>query len=36
VPDSSIISLLDYGHLLPMEAPKLCAQIIQEHYQRSK
>ncbi|KRU23599.1 alpha/beta fold hydrolase [Psychrobacter piscatorii] len=36
VPDSSIISLIDYGHLLPMEAPKLCAQIIQEHYQRSK
>lgn len=34
VPDSSIISLLDYGHLLPMEAPELCAQIINENYQQ--
>ena len=32
VPDDSIISLLDYGHLLPMEAPELCAQVINEHY----
>ncbi|KAF0569311.1 alpha/beta fold hydrolase [Psychrobacter sp. NPDC078370] len=36
VPDSSLISLSDYGHLLPMEAPELCAQIINEHYQSSK
>lgn len=36
IPDNSIISLLDYGHLLPMEAPKLCAQVINEHYQSSK
>ena len=36
VPDSSIISLSDYGHLLPMEAPELCAQIINEHYQNSQ
>ena len=36
VPDSSIISLPDYGHLLPMEAPELCAQVINEHYQNSK
>lgn len=36
VPDSSIISLPDYGHLLPMEAPEICAQIINEHYQSSK
>ena len=35
VPDSRIISLLDYGHLLPMEAPERCAQIINEHYQTS-
>ena len=32
VPDDSLISLSDYGHLLPMEAPELCAQIINEHY----
>ena len=31
VPDGSIISLPDYGHLLPMEAPELCAQIIHDH-----
>ena len=36
VPDSSIISLPDYGHLLPMEAPEMCAQVINEHYQSSK
>ena len=36
VPDESIISLTDYGHLLPMEAPELCAQVINEHYQNSK
>ena len=36
VPDSSIISLPDYGHLLPMEAPEVCAQIINEHYQSGK
>ena len=36
VPDDSIISLPDYGHLLPMEAPELCAQIINEHYKNSK
>ena len=35
VPDDRIISLLDYGHLLPMEAPEYCAQIINEHYQNS-
>ncbi|MDN5619594.1 MAG: alpha/beta hydrolase [Psychrobacter sp.] len=35
VPDSRIISLLDYGHLLPMEAPERCAQIINEHYRKS-
>lgn len=36
VPDSSIISLPDYGHLLPMEAPEICAQVINEHYQSSQ
>ena len=36
VPDGSVISLPDYGHLLPMEAPELCAQIINEHYKNSK
>lgn len=36
VPDSSIISLPEYGHLLPMEAPEICAQIINEHYQSNK
>ncbi|MCG3872366.1 alpha/beta hydrolase [Psychrobacter sp. Ps7] len=36
VPDDSIISLLDYGHLLPMEAPELCAQVINEHYHSHK
>ncbi len=32
VPAERIITLADYGHLLPMEAPELCAQIIGEHY----
>lgn len=32
VPTNSIITLPDYGHLLPIEAPELCAQIISEHY----
>ncbi|WP_413519551.1 alpha/beta fold hydrolase [Psychrobacter glacincola] len=36
VPDESIISLPEYGHLLPMEAPEICAQVINEHYQSSK
>lgn len=36
VPDDSIISLSDYGHLLPMEAPELCAQIINEHYRDNR
>ena len=36
VPDGSVISLPDYGHLLPMEAPELCAQIINEHYKSAK
>ncbi|MFK3988992.1 alpha/beta fold hydrolase [Psychrobacter sp. NPDC064578] len=36
VPDDSMISLLDYGHLLPMEAPELCAQVINEHYHSHK
>ena len=36
VPADSIISLPDYGHLLPMEAPELCAQIINEHYESNK
>ena len=36
VPDGSIISLPDYGHLLPMEAPELCAQIIHDHHQSGK
>ena len=36
VPADSIISLPDYGHLLPMEAPELCVQIINEHYENSK
>lgn len=35
VPADSIISLPDYGHLLPMEAPKLCAQIINGHYENN-
>ena len=36
VPDGNVISLPDYGHLLPMEAPELCAQIINEHYKSAK
>ena len=28
VPNESLVSLSDYGHLLPMEAPKLCADTI--------
>ena len=36
VPDDSIISLSDYGHLLPMEAPELCAQVITDLYNSSK
>lgn len=33
VPAKRIVTLSDYGHLLPMEAPKLCAQIIHERYE---
>lgn len=36
VPDQHIITLPDYGHLLPMEAPELCAQTIHKHYQSRK
>lgn len=36
VPDKHIITLPEYGHLLPMEAPELCAQIIHEHHQSGK
>ena len=36
VPDCSLVSLSDYGHLLPMEAPKLCAQVIHEHYSKGR
>lgn len=36
VPDKSILSLSDYGHLLPMEAPELCAQIINKHYKDNR
>ncbi|MGO1624605.1 MAG: alpha/beta fold hydrolase [Psychrobacter sp.] len=34
VPVDSFISLPDYGHLLPMEAPELCAQIICEQFDK--
>lgn len=33
IPSDQIISLPKYGHLLPMEAPELCAQILIDHYQ---
>lgn len=36
VPKTSLISLPNYGHLLPMEAPELCAQIIDEHYKSNQ
>jgi len=36
IPNDSIITLSDYGHLLPMEAPELCAQVIIDHYNASK
>lgn len=36
VPDKSIISLPDYGHLLPMEAPEQCAQVIIDYYENNK
>jgi len=36
VPESRIVSLLEYGHLLPMEAPELCAQVINDYYQINK
>ena len=36
IPNERIISLPNYGHLLPMEAPELCAQIIIDHYQNGK
>lgn len=32
IPAERIVSLPDYGHLLPMEAPKQCADIILENY----
>ena len=34
VPKERIITLPDYGHLLPMEAPEQCAALITEQYQR--
>lgn len=33
IPNDQIISLPKYGHLLPMEAPELCAQTLIDHYQ---
>lgn len=36
VPAERIISLPDYGHLLPMEAPVECANIILENYDDSR
>lgn len=33
IPSDQIISLPKYGHLLPMEAPELCAQTLIDHYQ---
>ncbi|WP_352336289.1 alpha/beta hydrolase [Psychrobacter sp. 16-MNA-CIBAN-0192] len=36
IPNERIISLPKYGHLLPMEAPERCAQIIIDHYQNGK
>lgn len=33
IPNEQIVSLPKYGHLLPMEAPELCAQILIDHYQ---
>ena len=33
ISSDQIISLPKYGHLLPMEAPELCAQILIDHYQ---
>ncbi|MES1966067.1 alpha/beta hydrolase [Psychrobacter sp. AH5] len=31
VPNDRLITLPDYGHLLPIEAPKICADIILQH-----
>ena len=36
IPAERILSLPDYGHLLPIEAPELCAQVIINHYQNDK
>ncbi|WP_201587543.1 alpha/beta fold hydrolase [Psychrobacter jeotgali] len=35
VPSNRLITLSDYGHLLPMEAPKQCANIIHKLYHHS-
>ena len=32
VPAARMVSLTDYGHLLPIEAPKLCAQVILQNF----
>ncbi|ALF59788.1 alpha/beta fold hydrolase [Psychrobacter urativorans] len=36
IPNEHIISLPEYGHLLPIEAPEICAQVINNHYQNGK
>lgn len=36
IPNENIISLPEYGHLLPIEAPERCAQLIINHYQNGK
>ena len=36
IPAERILSLPDYGHLLPIEAPELCAQVITNHYQNGR
>lgn len=36
IPNENMISLPEYGHLLPIEAPELCAQVINNHYQNGR
>lgn len=35
ISNEQIITLNDFGHLLPMEAPEICAQLISKDYQAS-
>lgn len=35
IPNERLILLSEYGHLLPMEAPELCADLIKQHFSKA-